>query len=81
MTDVSVRAVVENRGVDVEFAVAAGEVLAVLGPNGAGSRRPFTSSPGLVRPDNGVVRVGDRVLTDTSAGIARRRPTTGASGC
>ncbi|MDR3661571.1 MAG: ATP-binding cassette domain-containing protein, partial [Mycobacterium sp.] len=33
---VSVRAVVDARGLDVEFAVAPGEVLAVIGPNGAG---------------------------------------------
>ena len=68
MTDVSVRAIVENRGVDIEFAVAAGEVLAVLGPNGAGKSTALHVIAGLVRPDAGVVRVGDRVLTDTSTG-------------
>ena len=36
VTDMHVRAVVADRGVDVEFSIAAGEVLAVLGPNGAG---------------------------------------------
>ena len=66
MTDVSVRAIVENRGVDVEFAVAAGEVLAVLGPNGAGKSTALHVIAGLVQPDTGVVRVGERVLTDTS---------------
>ncbi|MFI5508187.1 sulfate/molybdate ABC transporter ATP-binding protein [Mycobacterium sp. NPDC051804] len=68
MTDVSVRAVVENRGVDIEFAVSAGEVLAVLGPNGAGKSTALHVIAGLVRPDAGVVRVGDRVLTDTVSG-------------
>jgi molybdate transport system ATP-binding protein len=68
VTDVSVRAVVENRGVDIEFTVAAGEVLAVLGPNGAGKSTILHVIAGLVRPDDGVVRVGDRVLTDTAAG-------------
>lgn len=68
MTDVSVRAVVENRGVDLEFAVAAGEVLAVLGPNGAGKSTALHVIAGLVRPDDGVVRVGNRVLTDTATG-------------
>ena len=63
-----VRAIVENRGVDVEFAVAAGEVLAVLGPNGAGKSTALHVIAGLVQPDTGVVRVGDRVLTDTSRG-------------
>jgi molybdate transport system ATP-binding protein len=69
VTDVRVRAVVESRGVDVEFEVAAGEVLAVLGPNGAGKSTALHVIAGLVRPDSGVVRVGDRVLTDTSTGV------------
>lgn len=63
------RAVVENRGVDVEFEVAAGEVLAVLGPNGAGKSTALHVVAGLVRPDVGIVRAGQRVLTDTDAGI------------
>ena len=58
MTDVRLRAVVENRGVDIEFDVAAGEVLAVLGPNGAGKSTALHVIAGLVRPDSGVVHVG-----------------------
>jgi molybdate transport system ATP-binding protein len=69
MTGVRLQTVVESRGVDIEFDVAAGEVLAVLGPNGAGKSTALHVIAGLVRPDSGVVRVGDRVLTDTSAGI------------
>jgi molybdate transport system ATP-binding protein len=69
VTGVGLRAVVERRGIDLEFAVAAGEVLAVLGPNGAGKSTALHVIAGLVRPDTGVVRVGDRVLTDTSAGV------------
>ncbi len=68
MTDISVRAVVENRGVDLEFAVGAGKVLAVLGPNGAGKSTILHVIAGLVRPDDGVVRIGGRVLTDTATG-------------
>jgi molybdate transport system ATP-binding protein len=69
VTDVQLRAVVEGRGLDVEFSVAAGEVLAVLGPNGAGKSTVLHVLAGLVRPDTGKVRVGERVLTDTSAGV------------
>src|SRR6267142_3845180 len=69
MTEVALRAVVENRGVDIEFDVAAGQVLALLGANGAGKSTALHVIAGLVRPDLGVVRVGQRVLTDTAAGI------------
>src|SRR5262245_14321695 len=69
MTAVALRAVVESRGVDIEFDVAAGEVLAVLGPNGAGKSTALHVIAGLVRPDRGEVRVGQRVLTDTAAGV------------
>jgi molybdate transport system ATP-binding protein len=55
--------------VDVEVDVAAGEVLALLGPNGAGKSTALHIIAGLVRPDRGVVRVGNRVLTDTSGGV------------
>jgi molybdate transport system ATP-binding protein len=53
----------------VEFSVSAGEVLAVLGPNGAGKSTALHVIAGLVRPDEGVVRLGKRVLTDTAAGV------------
>lgn len=69
MTGVALRAVVENRGVDIEFDVAAGEVLAILGPNGAGKSTALHVIAGLVRPDRGEVRVGNRILTDTAAGV------------
>src|ERR1700742_5035203 len=69
MTGVTVRAVVESRGIDLEFDVAAGEVLAVLGPNGAGKSTALHLIAGLVRPDRGEIRVGQRVLTDAETGV------------
>ncbi|MEV0673805.1 ATP-binding cassette domain-containing protein [Mycobacterium sp. NPDC050441] len=63
------RIVVENRGLDLEFGVAAGEVLTVLGPNGAGKSTTLHAIAGLVGLDVGRVQVGDRVLTDTAAGV------------
>jgi molybdate transport system ATP-binding protein len=69
VSGVELRAVVEARRLNVELSVAPGEVLAVLGPNGAGKSTVLHVLAGLVRPDAGVVRVGGRVLTDTSAGI------------
>ncbi len=58
-----------TRGLDIEFSVPAGEVMAVLGPNGAGKSTALHVVTGLVRPDSGLVRLGDRVLTDTGAGV------------
>ncbi|MCA2245197.1 MULTISPECIES: sulfate/molybdate ABC transporter ATP-binding protein [Mycobacterium] len=69
MSELQLRAVVSERHVDVEFSVAAGEVLAVLGPNGAGKSTVLHVIAGLLRPDRGVVRLGDRVLTDTATGV------------
>jgi molybdate transport system ATP-binding protein len=70
MTELHLRAVVAQRHLDVEFSVPPGEVLAVLGPNGAGKSTALHVIAGLVRPDEGVVRLGDRVLTDTAAGVS-----------
>ncbi len=69
MSGLQLRAVVAGRGLDVEFSVSAGEVLAVLGPNGAGKSTALHVVAGLVRPDEAIVRLGDRVLTDTAAKI------------
>ncbi|MGZ4584461.1 MAG: sulfate/molybdate ABC transporter ATP-binding protein [Mycobacterium sp.] len=68
MSELQLRAVVADRHLDVEFSVSAGEVLAVLGPNGAGKSTALHVIAGLVHPDEGLVRLGDRVLTDTAAG-------------
>jgi molybdate transport system ATP-binding protein len=69
VSELQLRAVVKDRHLDVNFSVAAGEVLAVLGPNGAGKSTALHVIAGLVQPDEGLVRLGDRVLTDTAAGV------------
>ena len=48
----------------VSLAIGAGEIVGLLGPNGAGKTTTFSIVVGLVRPDEGVVRLGDRDLTD-----------------
>ncbi|GFG84933.1 molybdenum import ATP-binding protein ModC [Mycolicibacter algericus] len=65
----TLHAVVAERGLDVHMTVAPGEVLAVLGPNGAGKSTLLHVIAGLLRPDPGLVRVGDRVLTNAAAGV------------
>jgi molybdate transport system ATP-binding protein len=69
MTGVQVRAQLRERGVDVEFEVAPGEVVALIGSNGAGKSTVLHTIAGLLRPDSGCVRSGTRVLTDTDSGV------------
>ena len=69
MSELSVAARIASRSLDVQFAVDAGEVLAVLGPNGAGKSTTAAVVAGLVRADEAMVRVGDRVVTDTAHGV------------
>jgi lipopolysaccharide export system ATP-binding protein len=49
---------------DVSLEVASGEIVGLLGPNGAGKTTTFSIVVGLVAPDAGVVRLGERDLTD-----------------
>jgi len=54
---------------DVEIAAEPGEVVAVLGPNGAGKSTLLGVLSGLLRPDEGYVRLGDETVTDVDAGV------------
>ncbi|MBA3907053.1 MAG: ABC transporter ATP-binding protein [Pseudonocardiales bacterium] len=49
---------------DVRVTAEPGEVLAVLGPNGAGKSTLLGVLAGLLRPDDGYVRLGDTDITD-----------------
>ena len=55
---------------NVSLSVARGETVAVLGPNGAGKSTLLGVLAGLLRPDAGRVRLGERVLTDTDTRVA-----------
>jgi molybdate transport system ATP-binding protein len=67
--DAAVTVVRPGFTLDVALTLAPGEVLAVLGPNGAGKSTLLDVLAGLLRPDNGHVRVGRATLTDTAAGV------------
>lgn len=67
--ELSVSVRLAARGLDVGLRVSAGQVLAVLGPNGAGKSTAAQVIAGLLTPDEAVVRVGDRTLTDTARGV------------
>jgi osmoprotectant transport system ATP-binding protein len=53
--------------------IAAGEKLALIGPSGCGKSTLLRMILGLVVPDSGTVRVGDVVVTETTARAVRRR--------
>lgn len=52
------------RGVDLS--VAEGELVAVTGPSGSGKSTLLHALSGVIRPDEGEVRVGDRAATSMS---------------
>jgi len=56
---------------DVAVAVAAGEVLALAGPSGAGKTSALRVAAGLLRPERGRVTCGDEVWLDTARGVDR----------
>ena len=58
------------RGVD--FALGAGESLAVFGPNGAGKTTLLRILAGLLKPDGGTVRFGGEQLVRGNAAHRRR---------
>jgi putative ABC transport system ATP-binding protein len=49
-----------------EMTVDAGEIVAVMGPSGSGKSTLLHCLAGIVRPDGGTVRYGDRELTTLS---------------
>ena len=62
------RVVVASRGVDVALEVPAGETLAIVGANGAGKTTVVEAIAGIVVPDAGSVRLGERMLHDRAIG-------------
>jgi len=48
---------------DVSFAAAAGELLALIGPNGAGKTTLMRAVTGVVRPQQGSLRLAGEVIT------------------
>lgn len=48
---------------EVSLAVQPGEMLGVIGPNGAGKTTLFNVVSGVIRPSEGVVRLGERDVT------------------
>lgn len=67
----SLRARLPERGLDLELELPAGESLALVGPNGAGKSSALALIAGLLRPAEGRITLGGRVLTEVVSGRTR----------
>lgn len=67
-----IRAVLADRDVDVEFEVATGQTVALLGENGSGKSTMLSVAAGLLRPDEGEVQLDGERLLDTRSGLDAR---------
>jgi molybdate transport system ATP-binding protein len=67
MIQIQVRHAFERLRLDVDLELPDG-LTALLGPSGAGKTRTLDVIAGLLKPDQGLVRIDDETLTDTSAG-------------
>ncbi len=56
---------------DVSFALAAGEIFALLGPNGSGKTTTLRMMAGLIAPTSGAVHIDGQQVTAKSAGGLR----------
>ena len=54
----------------LSLGVAEGELVALLGPSGCGKTTALRCVAGFLRPDRGVIRLGDRVLDDDGRHVA-----------
>ena len=78
MTELSVDSLVKQYGGrkvvnDVSLMVDSGTVVGLLGPNGAGKTTTFYLVVGMVRPDEGQVRIGSEDLTGDPMHIRARK--------
>ncbi len=68
MLEVKIKRSLNGFSLDVAFSVNQ-EILSILGPSGAGKTMTLLCIAGLVRPDEGVIKLNGRVLFDSENGV------------
>ena len=68
MLEIKIKSKLPGFILDVSFSVNQ-EILAILGPSGSGKTMTLRSIAGLTHPEEGFVRLNNKVLLDTSKGI------------
>lgn len=68
MLEVSIKRTLPGFNLDVGFSVD-GEILGILGPSGSGKTMTLKCIAGLIRPDEGAVKLNGRILFDSSMKI------------
>ncbi len=68
MLEVRVKKKMPEFSLDVAFSINQ-EILAILGPSGSGKTMTLHCIAGLITPDEGYIKLNDRVLFDSSDGI------------
>jgi molybdate transport system ATP-binding protein len=68
MLEVRIKRKLSGFNLDVAFSVDQ-EILAILGPSGSGKTMTLQCIAGLIRPDEGYVKLNDKVLLDSTGGV------------
>ena len=68
MLEVQLKRKLQGFMLDVSFSVNQ-EILAILGPSGSGKTMTLQCIAGLLHPDEGFIRLNDKVLLDSSKSI------------
>jgi molybdate transport system ATP-binding protein len=68
MLEVKIKRALDGFNLDVEFSVNK-EILSILGPSGSGKTMTLLCVAGIIRPDEGYIKLNGRVLFDSDKGI------------
>jgi molybdate transport system ATP-binding protein len=68
LLEVKIKKSLPGFSLEVDFSVNQ-EILAILGPSGSGKTMTLQCIAGLVKPDEGYIKLNDKILLDTAADI------------